>query len=62
MENVESTLKTKLDSLKSINKIDSSIEINLDNKTTKKDVRNKRSYMLEIIYEWEKEAKKKFKN
>lgn len=62
MENVESKLKTKLDSLKSINKIDSSIEINLDNKTTKKEVRNKRSYMLEIIYEWEKEAKKKFKN
>ena len=53
LENVEKNFKNTLDSLKLANKIDSSIEINLDKPTTKTDIENKRRKSIEVIYEWE---------
>jgi len=57
MENVEKEFKSTLDSLKRVKKIHSSIEINLDKSTTKKDIEKKRKFVLEIIYEWENKQK-----
>lgn len=51
-ESLEVNMQSTLDSMrKKIENFD--IQITLDNPTTKKDIKEKRDYQMEIIYEWE---------